>query len=514
MASPCRHCGKPHEAFVTMCPVTGGRLGSARHTLVDDDEALVGTVVAERYHVREILGQGSTGTVFGTMHMHFDRQAAMKVLRPRHTLLETVQRIFHNEARSAFAISHPSLCEVFDIGTLPDGAPFFVMERLEGDTLAARLGRERFSTAAAVDLMMQLLSAMEVVHAHDLLLRDLRPQNLFLVHRRGCRPLLKVLDIGLCHLVPLEKIQGEWDALRSVVSPNDSSGALSIPYYLSPERSRGDHGIEPASDIFIAASIFYEALTGQKAFGAATFHGILHLVAQAHPTPLGVLRPDVPEALSGLVMRALSGNPRARPASARAMQDELRSVFDVTRRGSASMRGETASLVDAAASPSIEMPPASATKRPTAMRAGDLYEDETSTDTDTDRKSIQALARAIEGTVDEASADHPIRTVRPAAPTAGETDIEIDVDMSHDSEDDEPTTSRGTDLAALLHAATPKSTPRNSVEDEEDETQTMQLTPAVRARIEQMTKTGATSRTEDPSGPPPTRRIPKLPPQR
>ena len=130
MAPACRHCGKHHDSFLTVCPVTGGRLGSATYTLVNEDEALVGSVVAERYHVRDILGQGSTGTVFGTVHMHFDRPSAMKVLRPRYTMLDTVQRVFHGETRAALGISHPSLCEVFDIGTLPDGAPFFVMERL------------------------------------------------------------------------------------------------------------------------------------------------------------------------------------------------------------------------------------------------------------------------------------------------------------------------------------------------------------------------------------------------
>ena len=339
---------------MTVCPVTGGRLGSATYTLVNEDEMLVGTVVGERYHVRDILGQGSTGTVFGTVHAHFERNAAMKVLRPRFAMLDTVQRIFHSEARLAFSVAHPSLCEVFDIGTLPDGAPFFVMERLEGDTLASRLGRERFSIAAAVDLMMQLLSAMEAVHARDLLLRDLRPQNIFLVNRRGCRPVLKLLDFGLSRLIPLEKVQQQWDGLRAVVGANDGSGVLSIPYYLSPERSRGEQGLEPTSDIFVAAMILYEALTGQKPFNGATWSTLLAQIAQAQPTPLTVLRPDVPEDLGALVMRALSSKPRARPPSAREMQDELRGVFEAPRRGSASMRTAPAS---AAADSAPQTPP-------------------------------------------------------------------------------------------------------------------------------------------------------------
>ena len=167
---------------------------------------------------------------------------------------------------------------------------------------------------------MQLLSAMEALHARDVLLRDLRPQNIFLTHRRGCRPVVKILDLGLSQLIPLERIQGEWDALRSAVGAHDGSGSLSIPYYLSPERTRGDHGIEPSSDLFVGAMIFYEALTGQKAFNASTFNSLLALIAQAQPIPLTVLRPDVPDDLGALVMRTLSANPRSRPASAKEMQ--------------------------------------------------------------------------------------------------------------------------------------------------------------------------------------------------
>ncbi|MDB5214912.1 MAG: hypothetical protein JWO86_2839 [Myxococcaceae bacterium] len=500
MAAACGHCGQLHEAYVTMCPVTGGRLGSASYTLVNEDEMLVGTVVGERYHVRDILGQGSSGTVFGTVHVHFERNAAMKVLRPRFTAMDTVLRVFHNESRPAFSVSHPSLCEVFDIGTLPDGAPFFVMERLEGDTLASRLGRERFSVAAAVDIMMQLLAVMDTVHARDVLLRDLRPQNIFLTHRRGCRPVLKLLDFGLSRLIPLEKVQQQWDGLRAVVGANDGSGVLSIPYYLSPERTRGEHGLEPTSDIFVATMILYEALTGQKPFNGSTWSTLLAQIAQAQPTPLTVLRPDVPEDLGALLMRALSSNPRARPSSAREMQDELRAVFETPRRGSASMRNAPPS---AATDAPPQTPPSSdrseytpfvgrapmPVPRPAAGVKAERPEEQDVT--------VSAPAQVQLVDVDEASAEHPVRTVRP--PSAVDMDISIDVVVEHD----DPATSRGGDIAAALSRSTRRT-------DEEDETETMQLTPEVRARIEQMTRQQAPgSSIEDSTRPPPTRRLTK-----
>ncbi len=535
MAAACGHCGQLHEAYVTMCPVTGGRLGSASYTLVNEDELLVGTIIGERYHVRDILGQGSTGTVFGTVHVHFERSAALKVLRPRFAALETVQRVFHNESRPAFSISHPSLCEVFDIGSLPDGAPFFVMERLEGDTLASRLGRERFSIAAAVDLMMQLLSVMEAVHARDVLFRDLRPQNMFLAQRRGCRPVLKLADFGLARLIPLEKVLEQWDGLRATVGANDTSSLLSIPYYLSPERTRGEHGLEPASDIFVAAMILYEALTGQKPFNGSTWSALFAQIAQAQPPPLTVLRPDVSEDLGALVMRALSSNPRARPPSAREMQDELRGVFEAPRRGSASMRmAPPSAVIDSVAQPPprtdrsdnltpfVGQPPMPAPRpaagvRPeqiapsstdpltdrSAARTGptsdELFEDETRTDRNVQDVTIAAAAHTAQ-VVDEASAEHPIRTIRPPSAIAFQAGIDVDIVVEHD----EPAaTSRGEDIERTLARAERRS-------EEEDETETMQLTPEVRRRIEQMTKQHPpASNVEDSTRPPPTRRLTK-----
>ncbi|HSO34343.1 MAG TPA: serine/threonine-protein kinase [Labilithrix sp.] len=419
----------------------------ASYTLVNEDEALVGTIIGERYHLREILGQGGTGTVFAAEHLSFGRAAAMKVLRPRYTSRESVQRVFQLETRAALAVTHPSLCEVFDIGTLPDGAPFFVMDRLDGETLAVRIARERFSAAAAVDLTMQLLSAMDALHERQLVLRDLRPHNVFLAHRRGCRPVVKLLDVGLARLMPLDQVRSEWDALRAVTSASDVSGLLSVPYYLSPERARGEQG-EVAGDLFVAGIILYEALTGQKPFAATSWDGLIQQIRGAEPTALEVLRPDLPGALGELLERSLSADPRARPPSAREMQDELRSVFDGPKRPSGAMRAEP------------------------------------------NHTDVTVAARVD---VDEASADHPVRTLRPPAAEPGDGAIDVEVDI----EEPALTTRSG----------------RIEEPEEEEETATMELTPALRERIEQMaTPSRPPGREESSSRPPPTR--PLRPPRR
>lgn len=331
MAQPCGHCRQPHPAHVSVCPVTGERISP--FTLVNEDEILVGSVVGERYHLRDVLGQGTTGTVFAVEHLALPRPAAMKVLRPRYSPLDSVVRVFHGEARTAFTVSQACLPEIFDVGQLPDGSPYFVMERLQGETLARRIRRERLSLAAAVDVAMQILSALETIHARDLLLRDLRPQNVFLSHRRGCRPVVKILDFGLARLVPLERVRQAWESLVAPVGAGDANGVLAIPYYLSPERARSEHDVEPASDLFVTGTILYEALTGHRPFHGTSLDELLLAIAEASPAPMRELRPEIPVDLDNLVLRTLSASPRTRPASARELQDELREIFDGARRG-------------------------------------------------------------------------------------------------------------------------------------------------------------------------------------
>lgn len=448
-----------------------------RYNEVDGDDLLVGSVVADRYHIAGVIGRGSTGTVFGVEHIHLGRRAAMKVLRPRYADADTVHRVFHGDARAAWSVVHPCLAEVFDLGTLPDGCPFFVMEYLEGETLATRMSRERLSLAAAVDVMMQILSALEAIHARALLLRELRPENVYLAHRRGCRPVAKILDFGLARLAPLDKIREEWESV--------ASGRLAHPFYLSPERTRSEHGVEPASDLFVASVVFYEALTGQKPFAATSFNALMLDIARASPAALTDLRADIPPELDAFVRRALSGNPRARPASAKEMQDELRRVFEGARRsgGSASVHATAPPSAAAPGVPSIDA--AAATPREQTLVArvpeedalprlglddedGDVYAEQTET-------NHRFFAPA-----DEASAENPQKTVRPP-PSAG-----------------------------AVAAAEPGALPR--LHDVEEQTETMQLTPELRARLDQMAA-GGMKATVPPSvesvPPPPTQRLDK-----
>lgn len=459
-----------------------GRRGAAGISpAAGEDDSLVGKIVAERYKVRDVIGVGTTGTVFEVEHVTFARPAAMKVLRPRFADAEVVSRVFHGEARASWSVTHPCLCEVFDIGTLPDGAPFFVMERLDGETLAARIARERLSLAAAVDLLMQLLSAITVVHGRDLLFRDLRPRNLYLANRRGCRPLLKILDFGLARLAPLDRIRQAWEARGGSADGADGIGPTAIPFYLSPERARGEHAAEPASDLFVAATIFYEALAGERPFVSSSWSSLLGQISHGKPAPLHERRPDISPELSAFVSRCLSASPRMRPASAKEMQEELRAAVEKT----ALPRPPSGSYERAAQAPTYEEDETE-TQRDAVKRkpfpdgiviprlnAGEL-EDEVSTAA----RTIDPALLSIEPPhVDEASAESAERTVPPPP--------FIDVEISFEESTDH-------DFDVQRHGIPTLSSPRSSAASEEEETATMELAPELRERVDQLMATKPT----------------------
>lgn len=504
-----------------------------------EDSRLVGRVVAERYHVDAVVGHGTTGTVFAVHHVSLGSLAALKVLRPRYLTLEGVRHVVETDGRAAWSVSHPSLCVVFDAGTLPDGAPFFVAERLHGEPLTLRLGFEQFSLAAGVDVTMQLLSALDALHARGVIANDLRPDNLLLTYRRGCRPVLKLLDLGLGRLLPIERLAAQWDTMRAAAAADDPhrGGVLAMPYYLSPERARGETVLTPASDLFVTALLLYEALTGLRPFTGSSFAEIAHQMSQTAPPPIGVLRPDIPIDLEPFFARALSPDPLSRFASAAEMQEDLRATCEGTKR--------TASVPASAVAPGISIDLSAYATASSADPFSDTTDISRRVDLDPEAQALldqgarEVLAReaaALEDSqvntsrrgspgLDEASAESPLRTVPPPI-SDGEleqTSQGASIDATLQNEDVQGLIARALEeqLAGSAHAKVEGSTAldapivpkriigigaengigasvesggdgRRSAEtssaSEEEETATMAVTPELRARIEEMAK--------------------------
>ncbi|MCA9586125.1 MAG: serine/threonine protein kinase [Myxococcales bacterium] len=537
----CSHCGGEHDVYANVCPATGRTLTGPTYTVVNEDEVLVGTVVADRYQVRDILGQGGTGTVFLVEHVDFPRLAAMKVIRSRRMLTDAALRVVQTDGYAAWSVTHPCMPDVIDVGSLADGAPFFVTERLEGETLATRAARTPLSLAAAVDMVMQVLSALDALHAADVVVADLRPQNVFLAHRRGCRALVKLLDVGLHRLTPIQTVAAEWEVLRAA-SGQSPSGLLAVPYYLAPEQISGAPP-DRRADLFAAALLLYEALTGERAFTGDSLDAVFDAISLREPTPLTEHRPELPVSLDGWLSQALAKHPRDRHGTAREMQDDLRMACEGARvaapapqrtRSSSSMQAVAplpppvmappAAHIPAGAS-SAPLPPGLDSFAPARLRDSDasietpfgarspfLVPDargalESSVDTlsPTTRRTggaaiQQAIAAALaDGTtpggppsldvteiavdveVDENSADSPVRTVRPPP----ENETVITAALRYDPDGTVP--GHSDRIAARMREAdgTLPGAPRPA-DSEEEETQTLPLSPELRAQVDEM----------------------------
>ncbi len=400
----------------------------------EEDEALVGTVLADRYLVRRALGRGMSGTVFSVEQVHFEKLLALKILGSRYVTLDVLRGIVETDARPAWLVTHPCLCEVFDVGELPNGRPFVATEYLAGETLRQRLTRgEPISVADAIDVTMQVLSAIEAMHARDLLLRELRPQNVFLAERRGCAPVVKILDVGLARTLPVECAREGW-TLHGGAAQSD---VLAAVHYWSPERTGDDGTTEPTSDLFVAALLLYEMLTRRRPFAADSLSGLFSELSRSAPKPARELRRDVPLPLDDFVLRALSNDPQARPATARDMQDELRVIAQASPRSVVSSVQSGVDSAESVAHTPRRGAASAALPLPSLVDdEADLYAEETSTDrklfleslADTgESPPVEISARRFS---DEASAENPARTLRPPLPSTTEVDsLDVEVDL-------------------------------------------------------------------------------------
>ncbi|MGK3988169.1 serine/threonine-protein kinase [Sorangium sp. So ce136] len=277
--------------------------------------SLLGHVIGDKYGVTAIIGEGGMGAVYEAEHLQIGRLVAVKVMHPRETQKrEAVSRLEH-EARIAGRIGHPNICEVYDMGRLPDGSPYLVMERLRGETLAQRIGRcGTVPPSELVDIMLQVLSALVTAHERGIVHRDLKPENIFLSERAGMLPIAKLLDFGISQAAGVD---GTMDLTRTGM-------VMGTPYYMAPEQARGDVELDHRLDLWAVGVILYEALTGQRPFVARNYNALLVQILTIWHRPVTELDPTIPPGLSRLVDRALAKAREERFQSAREFQEALR----------------------------------------------------------------------------------------------------------------------------------------------------------------------------------------------
>ena len=253
-----------------------------------------GTILAGKYRVERILGQGGMGVVVEARHIALDERVALKFLLPEYAQVPEAAQRFLREAKNAVKIKSEHVARVSDVGTLESGAPYMVMEYLEGHDLSGVLEKTGvLPVPDACDYIIQGCEAIAEAHSYGIVHRDLKPANLFLSKRPDGTGIVKVLDFGI------SKSGG-----NAVDNLTKTTAAMGSALYMSPEQMQATRSVDHRTDIYALGISLYELLAGKQPFYADTLPQLCAEILTGIPTPIRVLRPDVPEALAQIMLRA------------------------------------------------------------------------------------------------------------------------------------------------------------------------------------------------------------------
>jgi serine/threonine-protein kinase len=267
-----------------------------------------GDLLAGKYRVERVLGVGGMGIVVAARHEQLDQPVAIKFVRDDALGNPEAVARFLREARAAVKLRSEHAAKVLDVGTLESGAPYMVMEYLEGSDLGAVLSeRGPLTVELAAEYIVQACEAVAEAHAAGIVHRDLKPQNLFLARSVGGNR-VKVLDFGVSKT--LANSSGGGGALTQTRS------MLGSPLYMSPEQMRSSRDVDARSDVWAFGIVLFELLTRRWPFEAETMPELCLKVVTEPPQPLGALRLDVPQAMIDIVERCLRKDPAERFANA------------------------------------------------------------------------------------------------------------------------------------------------------------------------------------------------------
>ena len=264
-----------------------------------------GTVLAGRYEILELLGQGGMGAVYKARDTELDRLVALKLIRRELAKNPEILRRFKQELILARQVTHKNVIRIFDLGE-SGGTKFITMDFVEGQDLRHLLHEQgKFPPEQAARMMLQICRALEAAHSEGVIHRDLKPHNIMLDKTER----VYVMDFGIA---------------RSAYLPGmTQTGALiGTPEYMSPEQARGEK-LTAQSDLFSLGVIFYELLTGQSPYPGDAPLATLWKRLQEKPKPPTEVDPAIPKPLNDIVMRALEIKPEDRWASAREMAQQL-----------------------------------------------------------------------------------------------------------------------------------------------------------------------------------------------
>jgi eukaryotic-like serine/threonine-protein kinase len=259
-----------------------------------------GTIVAGKYRIESLLGEGGMGFVVAATHIQLGTQIALKLLREEMAKSQRVVERFLREAQASAQLRSEHVCRVMDVSTLDTGVPFIVMELLYGRDLATVIKQAApLPVGAIADYILQACQGIAEAHSLGIVHRDLKPGNLFLTQRPDGRPLIKVLDFGIA------KAPG---ASRDF-SLTQTASVMGSPGYMSPEQLKSSKEVDARADLWSLGVVMYEMVTGRPPF---TAESITELALRVTLDPTPPLPPTVPRGFVDVIDRCLAKDPKNR----------------------------------------------------------------------------------------------------------------------------------------------------------------------------------------------------------
>lgn len=263
-----------------------------------------GQLLAGKYRVERVLGQGGMGVVLAARHIHLEERVAIKLMLAEAAFNGEAVARFVREARAAARLESAHVAKVSDVGTLEDGRPYMVMEYLDGADLSQVLaGSGPLPVQDAVDYLLQASEAIAEAHSLGIVHRDLKPANLFLTRRRDRTPHVKVLDFGISKVAATPGSEN---------SMTRTSAMMGSPLYMSPEQMTSVRDVDARSDIWALGIILFELLTGSPPFIGDTLPQVCGLVIQTEAPLASSRRPDLAPELDEVIKRCLAKQPSER----------------------------------------------------------------------------------------------------------------------------------------------------------------------------------------------------------
>lgn len=315
----CPNCQNSYPSEYLVCPQDGT-------ALIEQGEWSDGSLVIGKYRILNKLGEGGMGVVYKALHVAFDELRAIKVMHPHLMADQSFVKRFRHEARITRRLQHPNAVRVDDIEEADDGRPFIVMEYIEGHSLKEAIYQEGAQPVGRVcSIARQVAAALDAAHQLGMIHRDIKPENIVLLGQSPHEQ-AKVLDFGIAKIK-----EGRLGDTGSMTLTG-AGVVVGTPQYMSPEQAGGKRGdaLDGRSDLYSLGVVMYQMLSGELPFKADTTMEMLIAHMQRPPMALKLVHPNlaIPDAVSNLVMSLLEKDPSRRPASARALIEELEQVQD------------------------------------------------------------------------------------------------------------------------------------------------------------------------------------------